>query len=128
MDVKQTILDQFTQWNVALKSGQASRVAALYAETAVLLPTASNQVRDTPALITDYFEHFLQKSPSGTIDQSHVRVFGEIAINSGVYTFSFASGETLQARYTFVYRQFAGQWYIVEHHSSAMPEGQPQNS
>ncbi|MGM0486058.1 MAG: SgcJ/EcaC family oxidoreductase [Planctomycetota bacterium] len=124
MDIEKEILNLFTKWNVALKTGKPSNVVSLYAETAVLLPTASNQVRDTPALIEDYFKHFLERGPSGRIDQSHVRMFGGIAINSGVYTFRFSSGESMQARYTFVYQSLDGQWLIVEHHSSAMPEGQ----
>jgi len=32
---------------------------------------------------------------------------------------------SLQARFTFLYKQVNGQWKIAEHHSSAMPEVQP---
>jgi hypothetical protein len=51
-----------------------------------------------------------------------VRVFGQIAINSGIYTFSFNDGASVQARYTFVYRWNGERWMIIEHHSSQMPE------
>jgi len=51
-----------------------------------------------------------------------VRIFDDIAINSGVYTFTFSGGASVQARFTYVYRWDGQSWLIIEHHSSAMPE------
>lgn len=51
-----------------------------------------------------------------------MRVFGDLAINSGLYTFTFADGSTVAARFTFVYRRSGDRWQIIEHHSSRMPE------
>ena len=116
------VLALFEQWNNALQTGEPKKVAALYASDAILLPTVSNQVRHNHAEIEDYFVTFLAKEPKGTIDEANLRVLGDIAINSGVYTFSLAGGVSVQARYTFVYRNIDGQWLIIEHHSSAMPE------
>jgi uncharacterized protein (TIGR02246 family) len=87
-----------------------------------LLPTVSNKVRHNHEEIEDYFVHFLAKIPSGKIDESNVRIFNDIAINSGVYTFTFADGSAVQARYTYVYKKDDGRWLIKEHHSSQMPE------
>ena len=112
----------FDQWNTAIQTGKPKNVVALYDTNAILLPTISNKIRKTHAEIEDYFVVFLAKGPKGIINESNVRIFGDIAINSGIYTFSFANGSSVQARFTFVYR-FNGQDYkIVEHHSSAMPE------
>ena len=119
---KNDITVLFEQWNSALQTGDPKQVAALYATDAILLPTVSNQVRHNHAEIEDYFVHFLAKGPKGVIDESNVRIFGEISINSGVYTFSFNDGACVEARYTFVYRWDGQRWLIVEHHSSAMPE------
>ncbi len=116
------ILTLFDEWNAALQSGDPGRVAELYATDAILLPTASNQVRHDHAGIRDYFAPFLAKGPNGAIDESNVRVFGDIAINSGVYTFSLADSSAVQARFTFVYRRSGDRWQIIEHHSSRMPE------
>ena len=48
------------------------------------------------------------------------------AVDAGVYTFTLTNpdGSTrkVQARYTFVYEKRDGQWLIINHHSSAMPE------
>lgn len=116
----------FDQWNQALLSGDADQVAQLYATNAILLPTVSNRVRHTYLEIRDYFEHFLQKNPAGTIDESNVRIFGIVAIHSGLYTFKLSpqgkAPQTVHARFTFVYHWFGDRWLIVEHHSSAMPE------
>ena len=53
-----------------------------------------------------------------------IRVYGNTAINTGYYTFSYVKdGETktLSARYSFVYVKRGNRWMIVDHHSSAMP-------
>ncbi|MGW6444171.1 SgcJ/EcaC family oxidoreductase [Lentzea sp. NPDC055074] len=116
----------FADWNASLATGDAQKVADRYAPNAVLLPTVSNQVRSTRAEIVDYFEHFLQARPSGTILDSHVAVLdADDAIDAGTYRFALTREgrpATVDARYTFVYEKIDGKWLIVNHHSSAMPE------
>lgn len=119
---QEEILSQFEAWNSALQTGEPGNVAALYASDGILLPTLSNKVRHNHEEIKDYFVHFLAKGPVGKIDEANVRLFGEIAINSGVYTFTFKDGSAAQARFTFVYRKDGDRWMITEHHSSQMPE------
>ena len=119
---EQAILDLFERWNSALQTKEPSNVVNLYAEDAILLPTISNKVRHNHAEIQDYFVNFLAKGPQGEIQEANVRIFGDIAINSGIYMFSFSDGAQVQARYTFVYRNSDNGWKIIEHHSSGMPE------
>ena len=119
---KDEILALFDNWNNALKTGDPKKVAALYSKEAILLPTVSNQVRHNHAEIEDYFVHFLAKVPEGKINEANVRIHDSIAINSGVYTFTFADGASVQARFTFVYAWNGTVWEIIEHHSSQMPE------
>ena len=116
------ILSLFETWNSALQTGEPKNVAALYETNAILLPTVSNKVRHNHEEIADYFVNFLAKGPVGKIDESNVRTFGDIAINSGVYTFTFKDGSAVQARFTYVYRWNGQDWKIIEHHSSKMPE------
>ena len=120
------ILGLFEEWNNALLSRDASQVTALYSPDAVLLPTVSNKVRHNHGEIRDYFEHFIQKNPSGNLIEHNIRVFDNMAINSGVYHFSldtkYDERSIVKARYTFVYKKFDGKWLIIEHHSSAFPE------
>ncbi len=112
----------FDEWNNALQTGDPKKVAALYESDGILLPTASNRVRHNHEEIEDYFVHFLAKGPVGKIDEANVRTFGQLAINSGLYTFTFKDGAIVTARFTFVYRWNGERWMIVEHHSSQMPE------
>ena len=113
----------FEEWNTALQTGEPKNVTALYESNAILLPTISNQVRHNHEEIEDYFIHFLAKGPKGVINESNIRTFGNIAINSGIYTFTFSDSNSVQARFTYVYRWNGQRWLIVEHHSSALPEG-----
>lgn len=122
MSSSENITQLFNNWNQALQTGDPKQVASLYHPEAVLLPTVSNQVRHNHPEIEDYFVHFLAKGPQGTLNEQNIRIFGDIAINSGVYTFQFNDDSRVQARYTFVYRQQADGWLIIEHHSSVMPE------
>ena len=113
----------FSIWNRALATGDPDQVTALYAADAVLLPTVSNQVRHNHAEIRDYFVNFLAKKPQGEIDEANTRVLAEnLASNSGVYTFTFGDGTQVTARFSYLYKRIDGEWKIIEHHSSAMPE------
>ncbi len=128
MTTEAEIAALFDRWNAALQTLDPKAVAALYAPDAVLLPTVSNQVRTAPAEIEDYFVQFLRKRPRGTIMQSNIRIFGDLAIDSGVYSFALTTEEgeiDMLCRYTFVYRRDADDWRIIEHHSSFMPEYTP---
>ena len=112
----------FENWNNALKTCDPNVVTSLYAETAILLPTISNKVRHNHDEIKDYFIHFLMKEPQGEINETNIRIFENIAINSGIYTFSLNDDSSVQARFTFVYKIIEDEWKIIEHHSSMMPE------
>lgn len=121
----ETIAKLFDRWNAALATLDPDQVVALYAPDAILLPTLSNDVRHNHPEIRDYFVSFLEKHPKGTINESNLRDLGDTAVHSGIYTFALTSdGETshAQCRFTYVYAKVDGDWKIIEHHSSLMPE------
>ena len=116
------ILNLFDDWNKALQTGNPDEVVKLYDKNAILLPTLSPQVRHSHEEIKDYFVHFLAKKPIGKINESNIRIFGNLAINSGIYTFNFKDGSSAKARFTYVYKKVdENNWIIVEHHSSLLP-------
>lgn len=113
----------FGLWNKALQTGDPKKVVELYAEKSVLLPTLSNKVRLTPEEKEEYFRHFMEKQPSAKINFRQIEIGPDMAVDSGIYTFTFAkTGETVTGRYSFTYRWNGSKWFIVSHHSSLMPE------
>lgn len=118
----QEISALFDRWNASLRTGDPDVVVANYASDGVLLPTVSNKPRTTPAEIRDYFVKFLKSGPQGSIDQRIIKIGCNVAQDVGTYTFKFADGQTVHARYTYVYEWKDGKWLIAHHHSSAMPE------
>jgi len=121
---KDDVIALFEEWNGALASLDPDTVTAMYAADAVLLPTVSNQVRHNHGEIRDYFVNFLQKAPQGVINESNVHILSDShATNSGVYTFTFGDGSAVTARFSYLYVATEAGWKILQHHSSAMPEG-----
>jgi uncharacterized protein (TIGR02246 family) len=121
--VEAEIAALFDRWNQALQTGDIHKVVALYAEKSILLPTMSNKPRLTSAEKEDYFYHFLENRPSARIDLREIEIGCNMAVDSGLYTFTFAkTGETVSGRYSFTYRWDGSRWLIISHHSSLMPE------
>jgi uncharacterized protein (TIGR02246 family) len=120
--LKAEVAALFDRWNASLRTGDPRKVVANYAPNSVLLPTVSNRARYTVAEKEDYFMHFLQRRPEGRIDDRVIDVDCNSATDAGLYTFRFADGTSVKARYSFSYKKIDGQWLITSHHSSAMPE------
>lgn len=113
-------------WAAAYNSREPRQVLALYAPDAVLWGTVSPVLRDTPAAIGAYFENMPERPHARvTIGDHRVRVFGDVAINTGYYTFtnlrSDGTTESNASRFSFTYHLRDGRWWIVDHHSSRVP-------
>ncbi|WP_169846676.1 SgcJ/EcaC family oxidoreductase [Rhodococcus marinonascens] len=115
-----------TEWNSALKTGNPDAVAALYAPDVVLVPAVSDAIRTDRAGIVDYFVHFLAGKPSAVVEESVIEMLdADHAIDPGRYRITIQNDgvpEVVEARFAFVYERTDGNWLIVNHHSSAMPE------
>jgi uncharacterized protein (TIGR02246 family) len=113
------------RWVDAFNLKRTQDIVALYAPDAVLLGTSSPVLRDSPQLVQDYFKSLPSLGDAViSVGRQQVQLFGNVAINSGYYTrSSVQDGKMVQnpARFTFVYEKRAGQWVIVNHHSSALP-------
>ena len=115
-----------SEWGRALGEDDPDKVLPLYADDAVLWGTLSPIVRAERAALRDYFVTAFRVLPGlkVTFGDQLIRVYGNAAVNTGYYTFSYSkNGEvkTLPARYSFSYIKNGERWLIVDHHSSAMP-------
>jgi uncharacterized protein (TIGR02246 family) len=120
---KKEIASLFDRWNKSLKSGDPDQVVKNYAKNSILLATLANKPRLTVAEKRSYFKFFLANKPSGKINYRKIEVGYNIAVDAGIYTFTFAkTGSVVKARYTFTYRFIKNKWLISCHHSSRMPE------
>ena len=128
-DDKADVTAAIESWGRTVADGCTSdpnKIANLYAKDGVLWGTLSPSIRSDAAGIQDYFTGACAKLPKLTVAfKDHlVRVYGDTAIDSGTYVFSFekdGAKADLPARYTFVLVKTGGRWQIVDHHSSAMP-------
>lgn len=118
----------FDTWNKALGDPSANSVVNLYANDATLLPTVENGPYGTKADIKKYFVHFVELQPVATIDQKSrsITLGCNVAYDIGLYSFEVngdhsANRETIQARYTFIYKWDGAHWRIAHHHSSKQP-------
>ena len=123
---KEDVAAAAVKWTQVFTDDNPDPIMALYAKDGVLWGTLSPTRRDTPAALREYFVNAFKALPGHkvTFGDQHIRVYGNTAINTGYYTFSFMKDgkpATLPARYSFTYVKTGGQWLIVDHHSSAVP-------
>jgi uncharacterized protein (TIGR02246 family) len=113
---KQQVAEATATWVAAYNSRDPGRITSLYDSEAVFWGTSAKTIAASPAAIANYFKD-AGKTPEArvTLGEQHIRVYGDVAINTGYYTFRSP------ARFTFVYRNRNGKWLIVDHHSSRVP-------
>ena len=114
------------EWRAAYDSRDSKRITALYAPDAVLWGTNLKAIAVTPAAVAEYFKDAPARPDARVvIDEQNIRIYGDLALNSGTYTFKgVRDGKpTLApARFSFVFRRLEGKWLIVDHHSSRLPQ------
>ena len=110
------------KWVNAIKSGDPKQVTDLYhPDNGILLGTFSNKERVGHELILEYFENLLKSPVEVEIVSEHFSTSMGVSVNSGLYNF-VTGGKTINARFSFVYQSYNGEWKIISHHSSVMPE------
>tara|TARA_R110000751_G_C13595779_1_gene461569 strand:+ start:84 stop:500 length:417 start_codon:yes stop_codon:yes gene_type:complete len=116
---------EFVQmWLDTVCTHDASAITALYLPDGVLLGTVAKKIKYGLNEIRSYFDMFVQKKPCGVITEISSKVYHNIAIVNGTYTFEIQEGKKkvqVPARFTFVLNNINGNWKIDTHHSSAQP-------
>ena len=113
-------------WAQTFNRGDPSEIASLYLDDAVLWGTVAPGLLTGRQEIHAYFSRACVPGalPRVQIEQQHLRVMGEIAVNSGAYLFHVidqGQERPLPARFSMVWRKTPQGWRLVDHHSSARP-------
>jgi len=124
-DGKDQVAAATAAWRAAYDSRDPVRITAMYESDAVLWGTTAKTVAANPAAVAEYFKD-AGKRPNARVvfGEQHIRIFGDVGINTGYYTFSdVRDGQTVSvpARFTMAFRNRDGKWLIVAHHSSRVP-------
>ena len=123
---KEDVAAATAKWGETLGQDDPDKVLVLYATDAVFWGTLSPTVRSSRAALRDYFVSAFKILPGLKVSfgEQLIRVYGNTAVNSGYYTFTYTKdgeAKTLPARYSIVFVKDGENWMIVDHHSSAMP-------
>lgn len=110
------------QWVEGISKGDPDYMVSLYADDAILHGTVSPVVREGHALIREYFAALSSPPTMNFVEPQHIRVYGDVAVNTGNYETKIGDAAPVRLRYSFVYHKVNDQWLIVDHHSSRMPE------
>jgi uncharacterized protein (TIGR02246 family) len=114
------------EWRAAYDSRDPKRITAQYAADAALWGTNLKVIATTPAAIAEYFKDAAARPDARVVfGEQNIRVYGDLALNSGTYTFNGVRDgkpSSTPARYSFAFRRQEGQWLIVDHHSSRLPQ------
>jgi uncharacterized protein (TIGR02246 family) len=125
-DPKEEVAAASARWAKVFAENNPDTILGLYSKDGVLWGTLSQTVRSDPAALRAYFVGAFNALPQAkvTFGDQLIRVYGNTAVNTGGYTFSFVKdGETktIPARYSFTYVKDGDAWMIVDHHSSTVP-------
>ena len=119
--------ENFQKWMEALKTRNPNEVSNLYSGNSTFLPTVSSEFKKGHAGAKEYFEHFLQKNPSGEIIEEEVQsLTDDVYLHSGMYNFEVDGADgrrsVVEARFSFVWERINDKWIIQHHHSSVKPK------
>ena len=113
-------------WRAAYDSRDPKRITVLYASDAALWGTNLKAIAGTPAAVAEYFKDAPARPDARVVfGEQNIRVYGDLALNSGTYTFNgVRDGKptTAPARFSIAFRKQDGKWLIVDHHSSRLPQ------
>ena len=119
--------DILEQWMKAVNNGDVKTLLNLYDNNAVLIPTFSNRLLNTPEKLKDYFEKLGSREDLSIALHEKTLIIQELENQifslSGIYNWRFAvDGELLnfEARFSYLI-DLSKPNPIFHHHSSQIP-------
>jgi hypothetical protein len=123
--VTNEILVATDAWRAAYDSRDAARINAMYGSGAVFWGTTMKSIATSPEGIAEYFKDAATRPNARVMfTQQNVRVYGDVAFNSGAYTFKDTrDGKDIAnpSRYSMIFHREGKSWILVHHHSSRLP-------
>jgi uncharacterized protein (TIGR02246 family) len=112
-------------WGAAYGSRDPARIAGMYAKDATFWGTTMKGIATDPPAVFTYFKDAAAR-PNARVrfDSHNVRVLGDVATDSGAYTFldqRDGAAVANASRFTMVFQRREGKWVLVHHHSSRLP-------
>lgn len=115
------------RWMELVHKGELEEILSLYDQNAILIPTFSDSIQNTPEKISEYFKRLLsRKSLKLTLHPKTIRtqqLNAILFVVSGIYQWKFNVEDeliTYEARFTFVV-DISKPSPIIHHHSSQIP-------
>lgn len=119
--------DILEEWMKAVNDGNVESLLSLYDNEAVLIPTFSNRLLNTPEKLRDYFEKLGSREELSIALHEKTLIIQELKNQiyslSGIYNWRFAvDGELLnfEARFSYLI-DLSKPNPILHHHSSQIP-------
>ena len=119
--------DILEQWMQAVNNGNVKSLLSLYDNQAVLIPTFSNRLLNTPEKLRDYFEKLGSREELSIALHEKTLIIQELRNQiyslSGIYNWRFTvDGELLnfEARFSYLI-DLSKTNPILHHHSSQIP-------
>ncbi|WP_201522754.1 nuclear transport factor 2 family protein [Aliarcobacter butzleri] len=119
--------DILEQWMQSINNGNVENLLSLYDKDAVLIPTFSNRLLNTPDKLKNYFEKLESREELSIALHEKTLLIqelkNEIYSLSGIYNWRFAvDGELLnfEARFSYII-DLSKPNPILHHHSSQIP-------
>lgn len=115
------------KWMEFVHKRELEKISALYDQNAILIPTFSDSMQNTPEKIREYFKRLLSRKNlkltlhPKTIMTQHLNEM--LFVVSGIYCWKFNVEDeliTYEARFTFVV-DITKKSPIIHHHSSQIP-------
>ena len=108
-------------WVRQFNAGHADKVAALYAEEAVLM-RRNGSVHNRDSILTELERSIAARANNYTIESLHAEHSGDLGYDTGVYNENLPH-RTAEGNYLMVVKRIDGEWKIVAH--AAVPNPQP---
>ena len=119
---KEEVAAAANEWSDAFSAHDLDRIMKLYSKDALLWGTNAVKLRTTTAEIEAFYKSaFGMPGLTVSFDNQTVRVFGNVAVAAGNYTFSAGDDAVKQdrpSRYSFTFIKEGERWLIIDQNSA----------